>query len=77
MKTELLKTKSRKNKKRAFRRKSINHIRILTSKYNLFSFFISTENILLNKKVLAELISTESGVTFSLIQWKSCFYSTV
>nr|YP_009511789.1 ribosomal protein L20 [Gracilaria caudata]AXI97666.1 ribosomal protein L20 [Gracilaria caudata] len=77
MKKDLLKTKSRINKKRVFRKKNINNIQLLTFRYNLFNFFLSAENIIFNKKVLAELISTETGVIFSLLQWNLCFYSKI
>nr|YP_009130775.1 ribosomal protein L20 [Agarophyton chilense]AKA27630.1 ribosomal protein L20 [Agarophyton chilense]ASP44558.1 ribosomal protein L20 [Agarophyton chilense]UAD89517.1 ribosomal protein L20 [Agarophyton chilense] len=77
MKKEFLKTKSRKNKKRIFRKKNINHIHVLMPKYNLFNFFVYAENILLNKKILAELISTEVGSIFALIQWNFRFHSIV
>nr|YP_009490431.1 ribosomal protein L20 [Gracilaria tenuistipitata]AWH62575.1 ribosomal protein L20 [Gracilaria tenuistipitata] len=77
MKKEFLKTKSRKIKKRIFRKKNINHIHVLMPKYNLFNFFIHTENILLNKKILTELISTETGSIFGLIQWNFRFYSMI
>nr|YP_009490406.1 ribosomal protein L20 [Gracilaria spinulosa]AWH62550.1 ribosomal protein L20 [Gracilaria spinulosa] len=74
MKKELLQTRSRRNKKRIFRKKNINHIKLLTTKYNLFSFFISTESIILNKKILSELVFTEGGSIFSLMQWNFRFY---
>nr|YP_010199584.1 ribosomal protein L20 [Gracilaria cearensis]UAD89442.1 ribosomal protein L20 [Gracilaria cearensis] len=77
MKKELLQTRSRINKKRIFRKKNINHIKLLIIKYNLFSFFISTESIILNKKILSELIFTEIGGVFSLMQWNFRFYSIV
>nr|YP_010199759.1 ribosomal protein L20 [Gracilaria multipartita]UAD89717.1 ribosomal protein L20 [Gracilaria multipartita] len=77
MKKELLQTKSRINKKRIFRKKNINHIKLLIIKYNLFSFFISAENIILNKKILSELVFTESGGIFSLMQWNFRFYSII
>nr|UAD89492.1 ribosomal protein L20 [Gracilaria changii] len=70
-----IKTKSYISKKRAFRKKNINHIRLLIFKYNLFNFFISTENIVFNKKVLAELITTEIGAICSLMRWSLHFYS--
>nr|YP_010199634.1 ribosomal protein L20 [Crassiphycus corneus]UAD89542.1 ribosomal protein L20 [Crassiphycus corneus] len=77
MKQNLFKTKSRIEKKRIFKKKNINHLKLLTFKYNLFNFFLSAENIALNKKVLAELIFTETGVIFSLLQWNLCFYSII
>nr|YP_010199709.1 ribosomal protein L20 [Gracilaria flabelliformis]UAD89667.1 ribosomal protein L20 [Gracilaria flabelliformis] len=77
MKKELLQTKSRINKKRIFRKKNINHIKLSIIKYNLFCFFISAESIILNKKILSELIFTESGGIFSLMQWNFYFYSVV
>nr|YP_009490456.1 ribosomal protein L20 [Gracilaria textorii]AWH62624.1 ribosomal protein L20 [Gracilaria textorii] len=75
MRKEFLQTKSRVNKKRIFRKKNINHIKLLAIKYNLFCFFISTESITLNKKILSELVFTESGGIFSLMQWTFRFYS--
>nr|YP_008994204.1 ribosomal protein L20 [Gracilariopsis chorda]AEX37515.1 ribosomal protein L20 [Gracilariopsis lemaneiformis]AGO19256.1 ribosomal protein L20 [Gracilariopsis chorda] len=69
MKKEIYKTKSRKQKKREFYKQNINHIKILSGKYNLFSFFEKKENIKLNKKILSELFITEIGSTFSLMQW--------
>nr|YP_010199509.1 ribosomal protein L20 [Gracilaria baiana]UAD89367.1 ribosomal protein L20 [Gracilaria baiana] len=77
MKKELLRTKSRVNKKRIFRKKNINHIKLLTIKYNLFYFFISAESLLLNKKILSELLFTEIGSIFSLMQWNFRFYAIV
>nr|YP_010199609.1 ribosomal protein L20 [Gracilaria cervicornis]UAD89467.1 ribosomal protein L20 [Gracilaria cervicornis] len=74
MKKELVQTKSRRNKKRIFRKKNINHLKLLNTKYNLFSSFISTENIILNKKILSELVFTENGGIFSLMQWNFRFY---
>nr|YP_010199684.1 ribosomal protein L20 [Gracilaria domingensis]UAD89592.1 ribosomal protein L20 [Gracilaria domingensis] len=77
MKRELLRTRSRINKKRIFRKKNINHIKLLTIKYNLFYFFISKESLLLNKKILSELLFTEIGSIFSLMQWNFSFYAIV
>nr|YP_009019512.1 ribosomal protein L20 [Gracilaria salicornia]AHG53099.1 ribosomal protein L20 [Gracilaria salicornia]AMR57149.1 ribosomal protein L20 [Gracilaria salicornia]UAD89792.1 ribosomal protein L20 [Gracilaria salicornia] len=74
LKKELLQAKSRLYKKRILRRKSINHFKLLNIKYNLFVYFISAESIILNKKILSELIYTEIGGVFSLRQWSSCFY---
>nr|YP_010199809.1 ribosomal protein L20 [Gracilaria tikvahiae]UAD89817.1 ribosomal protein L20 [Gracilaria tikvahiae] len=75
MRKEFLRTKSRINKKRIFQKKNINHIKLLIIKYNLFRFFVSTESIVLNKKIFGELILTEVGGIFSLTQWNFRFYS--
>nr|YP_010199734.1 ribosomal protein L20 [Gracilaria isabellana]UAD89692.1 ribosomal protein L20 [Gracilaria isabellana] len=75
MRKEFLRTKGRINKKRIFRKKNINHIKLLIIKYNLFRFFISVESIVLNKKIFGELSLTEVGVIFSLMQWNFRFYS--
>nr|YP_009365203.1 ribosomal protein L20 [Gracilaria changii]ARJ60485.1 ribosomal protein L20 [Gracilaria changii]ART65154.1 ribosomal protein L20 [Gracilaria changii] len=72
-----IKPKSCINKKRIFQKKNINHIKLPVFKYNLFSFFISTENIVSNKKILAELITTEIGAVFSLMRWGSSFYARI
>nr|UAD89617.1 ribosomal protein L20 [Gracilaria edulis] len=76
MQNNISKFIGRKNKKRVFRRKNINHIQLTFIKYRLLSVFLSKEFILLNKKVLSNLICTEAGVFFSLIQWNFDFYSS-
>nr|YP_010199834.1 ribosomal protein L20 [Hydropuntia urvillei]UAD89842.1 ribosomal protein L20 [Hydropuntia urvillei] len=70
-----LKFNSLKNKNRIFQKKSINHIQLLLLRYKLFHFFVSKEKIMLNKKILAELVHMEMGGTFSLTQWNLYFYS--
>nr|YP_009511864.1 ribosomal protein L20 [Hydropuntia rangiferina]AXI97741.1 ribosomal protein L20 [Hydropuntia rangiferina]UAD89767.1 ribosomal protein L20 [Hydropuntia rangiferina] len=76
MQKEFSKFIGRKNKKRVFKKKSINHIQLMLIKYRLIKVFLSKEFILLNKKILASLICTEVGVFFSLIQWNFDFYSS-
>nr|YP_009504392.1 ribosomal protein L20 [Gracilaria chouae]ATG87356.1 ribosomal protein L20 [Gracilaria chouae]AWX65734.1 ribosomal protein L20 [Gracilaria chouae] len=75
MNKEFLQSKGRIDKKRVVRKKNVNHIKLLVIKYNLFRFFISAESIVLNKKILGELIFTEIGGIFSLMQWNFRFYS--
>nr|YP_009511940.1 ribosomal protein L20 [Melanthalia intermedia]AXI97867.1 ribosomal protein L20 [Melanthalia intermedia] len=76
MKKNFYRARSRKIKKRYFQQKNLHFIKNLAYlKYNLFSFFIQKENIKLNRKVLAELITTEVGSMFSLSMWNIYLYT--
>nr|YP_010484889.1 ribosomal protein L20 [Hypnea cervicornis]UVW80583.1 ribosomal protein L20 [Hypnea cervicornis] len=71
----MLKQNFYKTKRLQSKRKFLNKITLRrlnfydTTKYNFFYFFIQSEKVILNKKILWLLYSTEKGSIFSLKKW--------
>lgn len=57
---------NRKIKKRAFQKLFINKINSNSLKYNLLIYFIKSQKILLNRKIITNFLVLERGANFSL-----------
>jgi|GEM_PF-5940574 len=66
IKKEFFKTKSRKLKKRTTKQKFITQINLMNKfKYNFFIYFITKNRLLLNRKILIQLLIEEQYINYS------------
>nr|YP_010395121.1 ribosomal protein L20 [Grateloupia elliptica]UQJ72562.1 ribosomal protein L20 [Grateloupia elliptica]UYI31698.1 ribosomal protein L20 [Grateloupia elliptica] len=76
MKQEILQTKSRKLKKRSRQKRTIAQINLSGClNYSLFIYFIRKEKIQLNRKLIANIFTSEVGTSFSFKKWMLQFYN--
>lgn len=66
IKKEFFRTKSRKLKKRTTKQKFITQINLMNKfKYNFFIYFITKNRLLLNRKILIQLLIEEQYINYS------------
>ena len=77
-KKELIRTKARKQKKRALKRIFIKQVNNLNfTMFNLFMYFLRKQHIFINKKVYSALLICENGSVNSLQNWFKLFYKKI
>ncbi len=78
IKKEFFKTKSRKLKKRTTKQKFITQINLMNKfKYNFFIYFITKNRLLLNRKILIQLLIEEQYINYSFKIWTNLYYKNL
>jgi len=78
IKKEFFRTKSRKLKKRTTKQKFITQINLMNKfKYNFFIYFITKNRLLLNRKILIQLLIEEQYINYSFRIWTNLYYKNL
>ena len=75
LKKELVRSNNRKLKKQNSRKFFIKQINLKEFKFSFFVYFLQKQKIFINRKILKNVLITENGSFFSLMNWIWFFHN--